>query len=100
MLRYISLSFVGSMFWLAAATAQPERGARMQPGTEMGVFTPKQGDYVIELDRFHEFSPCQDGGIAAFLFEHGDSGLRGLELAEDPSREVFDHFFAMEVTWR
>lgn len=33
-----------------------------------------EGTYVIELDRFHEFSPCQDGGIAAFLFEHGNSG--------------------------
>ena len=29
---------------------------------------------MIEIDRFHEFSPCQDGGIAAFLFEHGNSG--------------------------
>jgi len=33
-----------------------------------------EGDYVVELDRFHEFSPCQDGGIAAYLFEHGDAG--------------------------
>ena len=33
-----------------------------------------EGDYVVELDRFHEFSECQDGGIAAYLFEHGDAG--------------------------
>lgn len=33
-----------------------------------------EGDLVIEIDRFHEFNPCQDGGIAAFIFEHGDSG--------------------------
>ena len=33
-----------------------------------------EGRYRIELDRFVEFSPCQDGGIAAFLFEHGDAG--------------------------
>lgn len=133
-----------------------------------------EGNYVIELDRFHEFSPCQDGGIAAYLFEHGNSGcgdanwpksvlfvagwgygtatLNGETLYEDfeihfmvtqgmrdretlqvllepnsgeagainpaaqqldfyirsperndanhPSRDVFDHFFAMEVTWR
>jgi hypothetical protein len=133
-----------------------------------------EGQYVIELERFHEFSPCQDGGIAAYLFEHGDSGcgdsnwpksilyvagwgygramLNGNSLYEDyeihfmvtqgmrdretfevmlepksgeagavnpaaqqldfyirspetndanhPKREVFDHFFAMEVTWR
>jgi hypothetical protein len=133
-----------------------------------------EGKYTIELERFHEFSPCQDGGIAAWLFEHGNSGcgdanwpksilfvagwgygratLNGEPLYEDfeihfmvtqgmrdretlevmlepgsgeagainpaaqqldfyirsperneanhPNREVFDHFFAMEVTWR
>jgi hypothetical protein len=133
-----------------------------------------EGAYVIELERFHEFSPCQDGGIAAYLFEHGNSGcgdanwpksilfvagwgygraeLNGESLYEDyeihfmvtqgmrdretlevmlepgsgeagainpaaqqldfyirsparneanhPNREVFDHFFAMEVTWQ
>jgi hypothetical protein len=133
-----------------------------------------EGLYVIELDRFNEFSPCQDGGIAAYLFEHGNSGcgdmnwpksilwvagwgyghatLNGEPLydnyeihfmvtqgmrdretlevmlapssgeagainpasqqldfyirsperndANHPNREVFDHFFAMEVTWR
>lgn len=32
-----------------------------------------EGRYVVEMDRFEEFSPCQDGGIAAWLFEHGDS---------------------------
>jgi hypothetical protein len=34
-----------------------------------------EGDFVLTFDRFHEFSPCQDGGIAAYLYEHGaDSG--------------------------
>ena len=133
-----------------------------------------EGKYVIELEEIKEFSPCQDGGIAAYLFEHGDSGcgdanwpksllyvagwgigsatlngeplyedyeihfmvtqgMRGRDLivrpageggseagavnpalqqldfyirspeknaANHPDREVFDHFFAMEVTWR
>lgn len=133
-----------------------------------------EGHYVIQLDKFHEFSPCQDGGIAAFLYEHGDAGcgdsnwpksllyvagwglgrawlddelqyenyeihfmvtqgmrdrstlairpptasslagavnpaamqldfyIRSPEhnAANHPDREVFDHFFAMEVTWR
>lgn len=132
-----------------------------------------EGDYTVELERFHQFSPCQDGGVAAFLFEHGNSGcgdsnwpksvlyvagwgfgramLNGEPLYEDyeihfmvtqgmrdretlevqlnprsgeagainpaaqqldfyirspqrneanhPNRQVFDHFFAMEVTW-
>lgn len=143
-----------------------------------GVFraelTLPEGRYIVELDRFHEFSPCQDGGIAAYLFEHGNAGcgdmnwpksllfvagwgyghatLNGERLYEDyeihfmvtqgmrdretlrvrlepssgeagavnpaaqqldfyirsperneanhPNREVFDHFFAMEVTWQ
>ena len=135
-----------------------------------------EGSYVIELEEFKEFSPCQDGGIAAWLFEHGDSGcgdaywpksilyvagwgigsatlngkvalpglpdslhghpgharpqpggstilmqgkksragavnpaLQQLDFyirspetndANIPNREVFDHFFAMEVTWK
>ncbi len=33
-----------------------------------------EGNLVIEIDRFHEFSPCQNGGVAAYLYEHGDSG--------------------------
>ena len=216
-----------------------ERGARSQPGTSMGIYTPEQhelydgefnvtgrslyqigtlndespwdhmgddasnvrrvagevvidvneidnsgtfqarilmpeGTYRVELERFHEFSPCQDGGIAAFLYEHGNAGcgdsnwpksllylagwgygsatLNGETLYEDyeihfmitqgmrdretlavqltpdsgeagavnpatqqidfyirspqsneanhPSREVFDHFFAMETLWK
>lgn len=145
-----------------------------------GVFVARlrvpEGDLVIAMDRFHEFSPCQDGGVAAFLFEHGDSGcgdanwpksllfvagwgyghatLNGKTLHKDyqihfmvtqgmrdrktlvvnypllnkksaagavnpaaqqldfyirspevdernsPSRKVFHHFFAMEITWK
>ncbi len=135
-----------------------------------------EGDLVLEFDRFHEFSPCQDGGVAAYIYEHGDSGcgdtnwpktfiylagwgyghatLNGEPLYSDyqmhfmvtqgirdrqtlkvnypllnkrspagavnpavqqldfyirspepdsrnnPTRKVFDHFFAMQVTWK
>jgi hypothetical protein len=34
-----------------------------------------EGDLALAIDRFHEFSPCQNGGIVGFLHEHGsDSG--------------------------
>ena len=34
-----------------------------------------EGDLVLAIDRFNEFSPCQNGGIVGFLHEHGaDSG--------------------------
>jgi len=136
-----------------------------------------EGDLVLAIDRFNEFSACQDGGIVAYLHEHGtDSGcgdtnwpktfvflagwgfghatLNGKPLYENyemhfmvtqgirdrktlrvnypmpgkkgaagevnpatqqldfyirspqqnpknrPGREVFMHFFAMEVTWK
>jgi hypothetical protein len=162
-------------------TAQPVDGTvdlDVNEITNSGLFRADlqlpEGRYVVELDRFQEFSPCQHGGVAAFLFEHGDSGcgdanwpksllylagwgignatLDGEPLYEDyeihfmvtqgmrhretlavaatngdanagavnpgamqldfyirspepneanhPGREVFDHFFAMEVTWR
>ena len=136
-----------------------------------------EGDFVLVADRWHEFSPCQNGGIAAYVHEHGsDSGcgdanwpkafgflagwgyghatLNGKPLYQDyevhfmvtqgmrdrstlrvnypmsgkrlpggevnpatqqidfyirspqlnagnrPNREVFAHFFGMEVTWK
>ena len=145
-----------------------------------GTFTARlglpEGQLVLEIERFHAFNPCQDGGIAAFIYEHGDSGcgdtnwpktliylagwgygkavLNGETLYEDyqmhfmvtqgmrdrktlkvdyplldkksragavnpaqqqldfyirspevdernnPTRKVFNHFFAMEVTWK
>lgn len=33
-----------------------------------------QGEFRMVMDRFHEFQPCQDGGIATWIYEHGDSG--------------------------
>jgi len=145
-------------------------------GTFIAQLTVPEGDLVIEMERFHEFNPCQDGGVAAFIFEHGDSGcgdtnwpktliyiagwgwgkatldgeplydefqipfmvtqgmrdretrrvsypllnkksragavnpamqqldffIRSPEADErnNPTRRIFDHFFAMEVTWK
>ena len=33
-----------------------------------------EGDLEMVLDRFVGFKPCQDGGVASMIFEHGDSG--------------------------
>jgi hypothetical protein len=168
----------------AAATVRPVAGTAEIDVDEIrntGTFTAKlklpEGDFVLMLDRWNEFSPCQNGGIVAFLHEHGtDSGcgdnnwpktfvylagwgfggatLNGKPLYQDyeihfmvtqgirdrktlrvnyplpdkkgpagevnpatqqvdfyirspkadarntPNREVFTHFFAMEVTWK
>lgn len=145
-------------------------------GTFLARLKAPEGELIIEVDRFQAFSPCQHGGVAAFIFEHGDSGcgdtnwpksllyvagwgyghatLNGKKLYENyqvhfmvtqgmrdrktlkvnypmlnkkspagevnpaaqqldfyirspetddrnnPPRKVFDHFFAMEVTWK
>ena len=43
-------------------------------GTSYAQLLLPEGTYRIELERFTEFSPCQDGGIAAYLFEQGNAG--------------------------
>ncbi len=159
-----------------SGTAEIDVNERANTGTFVASMTLPEGELVIELERFHEFSPCQDGGIAAYIYEHGDAGcgdtnwpktfiylagwgfgkatLNGESLYEDyqihfmvtqgmrdretlkvdypllnkksragavnpgamqmdffirspenddrnnPGRKVFDHFFAMEVTWK
>jgi hypothetical protein len=66
----------------AAATVRPAGGTAEvsvneieNTGTFEARLTIPEGDLVLTLDRFHEFTPCQDGGIVAYLHEHGtDSG--------------------------
>jgi hypothetical protein len=66
----------------AARNVKPVRGTveiDVDEIRNMGTFEAKlgipEGDLTIAMDRFHEFSPCQDGGIVAALHEHGtDSG--------------------------
>ncbi len=42
MRKYTSLMLGSAVVLAATATAQPERGPRTQPGTEMGIYTPEQ----------------------------------------------------------
>ncbi len=156
-------------------TVEIDVDERANTGTFEARLRIPEGDLVVTLDRVNEFSPCQDGGVAAFLHEHGaNSGcgdmnwpktlvyvagwgyghatLNGQPLYDDyemhfmvtqgirdrdtlrvnyppasdtagpvnpaaqqldfyirspeanpansPAREVFLHFFAMEVTWK
>src|SRR3989304_2510149 len=43
-------------------------------GTCTGKFKIPEGTLEVAFDQFKEGSPCQDGGIAAFIFERGDAG--------------------------
>jgi hypothetical protein len=45
-------------------------------GTCVGKFELPDGGGTLEVafDEFKASNPCQDGGVAAFIFEHGDSG--------------------------
>jgi hypothetical protein len=66
----------------AAATVKPVSGTAeidVNDLTNTGKFEARlkipDGDLVLAIDRFNEFSPCQNGGIVGFLHEHGtDSG--------------------------
>jgi len=66
----------------AAATVRPVSGTAEIDVDEVantGTFEARlkipEGDFALVMDRFHEFSPCQDGGLVAYLHEHGtDSG--------------------------
>lgn len=55
-------------------TATIDVDEKADTGTFVARLRVPEGDLVIQMDRFHEFSPCQDGGIAAYIYEHGDSG--------------------------
>ncbi len=161
---------------LVTGSVEIDVDERANTGSFVARLQVPEGELVIESTRFHEFSPCQDGGVAAYLYEHGDSGcgdtnwpktfiwlagwgfgkatLNGEARYEDyqihfmvtqgmrdretlavdyprvnkrsragevnpaamqmdfyirspenddrnnPTRKVFDHFFAMEVTWK
>ena len=66
----------------AAATVKAVSGSvdlDVNDLTNTGTFEARvkipEGDLVLAIDRFNEFSPCQNGGIVGYLHEHGtDSG--------------------------
>jgi hypothetical protein len=66
----------------AAATVRPVGGTveiNVNEIENTGTFEARmripEGDLVLAVDRWSEFSPCQSGGLVAYLHEHGtDSG--------------------------
>jgi len=66
----------------AAATVKPVGGVVnvnvneiQNSGTFEVALKIPEGDLVLAIDRFNEFAACQNGGIVAYLHEHGsDSG--------------------------
>jgi hypothetical protein len=66
----------------AAATVKPVSGTVdidvdevKNTGKFEGRLKIPEGDLMLAIDRFHEFNPCQNGGLVAYLHEHGtDSG--------------------------
>ena len=63
------------------ANSYPVRGAVaievneiQNTGSFVATLRVPEGELILEIDRFHQFSPCQDGGLAAYIYEHGDSG--------------------------
>jgi hypothetical protein len=58
-----------------AGTAEIDVNEIANTGKFVATLKIPEGDLVLTMDRWHEFSPCQDGGIQAYVHEHGtDSG--------------------------
>ena len=58
-----------------SGTAEIDVNEIQNSGTFEARLKIPEGDLVLAMDRWNEFNPCQNGGIVAFLHEHGtDSG--------------------------
>jgi hypothetical protein len=59
----------------ASGTAEINVDEIRNTGTFEARLKIPEGDLLLAVDRWNEFSPCQNGGIVAYLHEHGsDSG--------------------------
>lgn len=58
-----------------AGSAEIDVNELQNTGTFVAKLKIREGDLVLTIDRWHEFNPCQNGGIVAYIHEHGtDSG--------------------------
>jgi hypothetical protein len=59
----------------AAGTVAIDVDEIRNTGTFTAALKIPEGDLTLAIDRWNEFNPCQNGGIVAYLHEHGtDSG--------------------------
>lgn len=64
----------GANVYAVTGTVEIDVNEIQNVGSFVATLEVPQGELVLKIDRFHEFSPCQDGGVAAYIYEHGDSG--------------------------
>ena len=58
-----------------SGTAEIDVNEIQNSGTFQATLKIPEGDLVLAMDRWHEFNACQNGGIVAYIHEHGtDSG--------------------------
>lgn len=120
--RHLKSLFPLCLLWLPACnvtvtdgtspTDPPERGPRTQPGAAMEIYAPEQYDLHFMVtqgmrDRnLVAHYPLQgkksQAGAVNPALQQLDFYIRSPQTndANVPNREVFDHFFAMEVTWK
>jgi hypothetical protein len=64
----------GTNSHLAEGTVQIDVDEIKNSGTFVAKLKLPEGLFEMTLDRFIEGLPCQDGGVASMIYEHGDSG--------------------------
>jgi hypothetical protein len=105
--------------FIAALQATP----RQQPGAEIALYAPEQHDLydgrfvvgasgVYQAGRLGEAAGWNhmandasnaqaiDGGIEVDVDERSNTGTFVARLTVPEGDKIFDHFFAMEVTWK
>ena len=105
----------GLMFFaLLFSTAQQPANPRQQPGATITMFAPEQhdlydGHYVLSASRIYLVGGLNDPVGWDHMDNQGTtvkpvSGTAEIDVNDltknKPNREVFLHFFGMEVTWK
>lgn len=68
------LDYAGKRLTPVTGTIEIDVNERANTGSVVAQFAEGPDQYRIVFDRFEQWAPFQDGGIATRLYEHGDSG--------------------------